>query len=332
MGYKESRGLNVLYSFKDLSNKNYRDYSSRIVDTNIRGLNKALLLRCSKQLREAFEEMNPHPELQPFFLEGIGMAAAISDNFMPRFIPLLKRDLLSDLLQDFGSGHQEFILRGAGRGLAEIPPFNLYSIVEKYPPSVRWFIIDGYGFQRGYFSIPKNRSSYNSPNFRYPYFERAYAQGLAGCLGFYLADQPHLATEYIKRMSGFDPYDLWSGLGSTVALLGAMDLESYLIWLNSDSSLKPYLATGIAFAARLLIPAGFNYQHLDEYAKNVWGLTAKDLAHRILGLQEYLKSSKMIDQSLYDINTDYQILRDTVLEEFINGSRLKNFTDRSGSD
>lgn len=332
MGYKESRGLNVLYSFKDLSNENYRDLSSRIVDINIRSLNQALLLRCSKQLREAFNELSPNPELQPFFLEGIGMAAAISDNFMPRVVPFFKRNFLDNLLTDFDLGHRELILRGAGRGLAEVPPFNLYTMVEKYPPSIRWYIIDGYGFQRSYFSIPKNPSSYKIPNFRYPYFKRAYTQGLTRCLGFYLADRPQLASEYINRMTGCDTYDLWSGLGSAVAFLGAMDLDSYLNWLNSDSILKPYLATGIAFASRLLIPAGFSYQHLDLYAQNVWKITAKDLASRVINLQEHLKTSKMIDQSLYDIDTDYQILRDTILEEFVNNDRLQNFADGNDSN
>lgn len=325
LGYSNKRGLAVLHSFKDLESEDYRRQSTEIVNFSISTMNHALSCRSAEQLKSEYEELNFASELRPFYLEGIGMAAAISDNYLPKIVPFVKRNFLESLLETFDRKYHELILFGAGRGMAEVPDFNLYRLVNRYLPSMRWLIIDGYGFQKGFFAIAKDSSTYSVPSFKFPYFERAYVQGLSRCLGFYLADQPDLTANYVNRFKDAKAYDIWSGIGSAVAFLGAVEVNQFAEWVESDPEIKPYLAAGVALAARLLVPAGFDHDMLDAYSEKIWKIKSKDLASRVISLQEHLENTQMPDQSLYDEDTDYQNLRDIVLDEYASESYLQKF-------
>ena len=129
LGYQEQRGIKVLNSFADLSTGPYQNYASEIVNTYISSLNKALISRSAEELYRDHEEHPCEDSFRPFQLEAIAMAAAISDNFLPSVVPFVKRDFLDQLIKVFGKSYGEMILLGAGRGMAEVPNFNV--VVDK---------------------------------------------------------------------------------------------------------------------------------------------------------------------------------------------------------
>ena len=329
LGYKEDRGVKVLNSFSDLSEGPYRDYAAEIVFTYINSLNRALISRSAAELHREYNENQAQKDLMPFQLEASAMAAAISDNYLPSVVPLVKRDFLDKLIEVFGNSYREMILLGAGRGMAEIPNFNLHSIVAKYPPEVRWLIMDGYGFQKGFFEFPKNRNQIYIPKFKFPYFHKAYAQGLGRSLGFYLADQPSKINSYLERIQGAEASDLWSGVGSAVAFLGALTPEQFDEWSNANSEYRQFIAVGLALACRLQTQCGWHYETTDSYCKMLWGVSAQEITARVLNLQAHLEATQMPDQSLYDEYTDYENLRDLIKEEFVAGTYLQKFQSSS---
>ncbi|MEE2925089.1 MAG: DUF1702 family protein [bacterium] len=329
LGYQEQRGVKVLNSFTDLSDGPYRSFASDIVNTYISSLNKALISRSAGELHREYDEKLGQKELRPFQVEAIAMAAAISDNFLPGIVPLVKRDFLDKLIEVFGSSYEEMILLGAGRGMAEIPNFNLYSIVAKYPPEVRWLIMDGYGFQKGFFEIPKNRSQIHLPKFKYPYFQKAYAQGLARSLGFFLADQPNKINSYLDRIQGAEASDLWSGVGSAIAFLATLTPEEFNEWSLSNTDYRQFIAVGLALACRLQTRCGWENETTNAYCEVLWGMSAKEITKRVLNLQAHLEATQMPDQSLYDEYTDYENLRDLIKDEFVAGTFLEQFQSTS---
>ena len=128
LGYKEERGLKVLNSFQDLSSGPYRNYASDIVHKYISCLNKSLISRSAAELHEEYESSLGDENLRPFHLEAIAMGAAISDNFLPAIVPIVKRDFLEKLIEVFGKSYEEMILLGWS-WYVEVPNFNLYSLV-----------------------------------------------------------------------------------------------------------------------------------------------------------------------------------------------------------
>lgn len=325
LGYQEHRGIKVLNSFTDLSTGPYQNYATEIVNTYISSLNKALISRSAEELHQNHEKHPCEESFRPFQLEAIAMGAAISDNFLPSVVPFVKRNFLDQLIEVFGKSYEEMILLGAGRGMAEVPNFNLYSLVAKYPPEVRWLIMDGYGFQKGFFEIPKNKSRIYIPKFKYPYFERAYAQGLARSLGFYLADQPSKIKGYIDRIQGAEASDLWSGVGSALAFLGALTPEEFKEWSLSNSDYSQFIAVGLALACRLQTRCGWQSETTNSYCEILWGISAKEITTRVLNLQAHLEATQMPDQSLYDEYTDYENLRDLIKDEYTAGTFLDEF-------
>tara|TARA_Y100000589_G_scaffold249569_1_gene237640 strand:+ start:383 stop:1438 length:1056 start_codon:yes stop_codon:yes gene_type:complete len=332
LGYKENRGVDIMHSFPDLSKGQYREYAAEIVFTYINSLNKALISRSAAELHREFTENQIQDDLLPFQLEALAMGAAISDNFLPAIVPFVKRDFLDKLIEVFGKTYLEMILLGAGRGMAEIPNFNLHAVVAKYPPEVRWLIMDGYGFQKGFFEFPKNRKYIYIPKFKYPYFHRAYAQGLARSLGFYLADQPGKISHYLERVQGAEASDLWSGAGSAVAFLGALTAEQFKEWCDNHSEYRQFIAVGLALACRLQTQCGWHFETTNAYCEVLWGTSAKEITNRVLNLQSHLEATQMPDQSLYDEYTDYENLRDLMKEEFLAGTYLQKFVSTTNAD
>ena len=325
LGYKEERGLTVLNSFKDLSSGPYRNYASDIVHKYIGSLNRSLISRSAAELHQEYEDSLDGENLKPFHLEAIAMGAAISDNFLPAIVPLVKRDFLDKLIEVFGKSYEEMILLGAGRGMAEVPNFNLYSLVAKYPPEVRWLIMDGYGFQKGFFEVPKNRAQIHIPKFKYPYFQKAYAQGLARSIGFFLADQPSKINGYLDRIQGAEPSDLWSGVGSAIAFLATLTPEQFNEWSLSNTDNRQFIAVGLALACRLQTRCGWHNKITNSYSEILWGMSAEEITSRVLNLQAHLEATQMPDQSLYDEYTDYENIRDLIKDEFLAGTRLEKF-------
>lgn len=154
-------------------------------------------------------------EWRGFAYEGVGIALAVYDSWRP------KGRRLVNLVSMTADTYIISIYIGAGMGLAMLrnkrPDLFL---AQQEQPVLRWMIMNGYGFFRGFFA----RKRYIAGQAQVPgleaYAHRIFDQGLGRAIWFANTGNIEQIVATIKSFPAERQIDLWNGVGFTCAYVG----------------------------------------------------------------------------------------------------------------
>jgi enediyne biosynthesis protein E3 len=214
-----------------------------------------------------------------FAYEGAGAALTVLDRFRPS-----PRRRFDALLHGPGEGFAVLLLVGSGLALARLSSRRLEEDTRDRDPEMRYFPVDGYGFERGVFGSASVVAGGQVPPLSV-YGRRAFDQGLGRGLWFREATDLGRIARTIAGLPPARHADIWSGVGLAIAYAGP-NTETTLATLAEASGVhRASVQLGVACAA-LLRSDGHNPSPYTERAASViCGRPAEriaEMARRIL--------------------------------------------------
>jgi hypothetical protein len=206
------------------------------------------------------------PELRGFAYEGATMAFTVLD-------AMGRGQRTRDLLLGPGQPHIFLAYIGIGFAMARLPRRLWKKVLPDltgtpYHPTMSWFAVDGYGFDRAYFDTKRwvDEQTISPP---YPwegapdYFQRAVDQGIGRALWFiHGAQVPDIAAA-VERFAGHRHADLWSGVGLAATFAGGSDAAGLRALVRAAGAHQGEMAQGSVFAAKARTYAGFVPAHTE---------------------------------------------------------------------
>jgi hypothetical protein len=220
------------------------------------------------------------PEHRGFAYEGVTMAFTILDA-MRGGRGTRTRDLL------LGSGQPHIFLAyiGIGFAMARLPRPLWRNVIPDlsgtpYHPTMSWFAVDGYGFDRAYFETRRwvDRQEIPAP---YPfqgtpdYFPRAVDQGIGRALWFIHGAVVPNVVAAVNRFAAHRRADLWSGVGLAATFAGGGTPASLAPLRRAAGDAWPELAQGAVFAAKARTYSGTVPPHTEAAVSALAGLTVE---------------------------------------------------------
>ena len=241
------------------------------------------------------------PEFRGFAYEGAAMALALLDAILPG------PSRITEFMEGSGKRHIYMLHVGAGWAYARLPwlRWRIERVIHKFDPVLRWLVLDGYGFHRGYFHFKTPLSSALkrlSVGARHVFY-----QGLGRSLWFV-----HGCDRYqiLKTISGFPALyqgDAWSGIGLACAYAGGVQAADMEKVVSLAGRFDSALAQGAAFAAKARQLAGNEAAHTEQACAVLAGVSAEQAA-------------TLCDRALTQVNRNssspYQQWRELLLNYF----------------
>jgi Protein of unknown function (DUF1702) len=212
------------------------------------------------------------PELRGIAYEGAGMGLMLLDSLLPT------RNRVQDFIAGPGARYRCLVYIGAGLVLPRVPR-SARRYVERQDPLRRWFVMDGYGFYRGFFSWRETVNEHRVPARLHGYARRAFDQGLGRSFWFSTGAN---VERIIATTSGFPAArqgDLWSGIGLACAYAaGVMDRTAIQRLLDAAGGFQPDLAVGAAIASVFREESGDPAPHTDLACDVIWHRPSSEVA------------------------------------------------------
>jgi hypothetical protein len=221
------------------------------------------------------------PAHRGFAYEGATMAAVVLDVMGPRR-GRRARDLV------LGPGHPHIFLTyiGVGFALSRLPRALWRRALpdltgSPYHPVMSWLAVDGYGFDRAYFStrrwvdeqyVPKPYPWDGSP----AYFPRAVDQGIGRALWFIHGARPAAVTAAVARFAAHRQRDLLAGVGLAASFAGGCGADDLAALRDAAGERWPELAVGAVFAAKARRYAGHAPPHTEVATRALAGVSADE--------------------------------------------------------
>ncbi len=206
-----------------------------------------------------------------FAFEGAAMGLSLLDCVLP-----WKKGRLNRFLRGPGQAHAYMVHAGAGWAHAKMGHSLRSSMryVDRFDRLLRWLIVDGYGFCKGYFDWKEYVAGVKRKSVASDYAGRAFDQGLGRSLWFVEgADVCSIG----KRIASFpEPRraDLWSGVGLACAYAGGVDRGAVMKLRDVADTFRPEVAQGAAFAAKARQRAGNPTDHTEMACQVLCGIPA----------------------------------------------------------
>lgn len=183
------------------------------------------------------------PELRGIAYEGAGMGLALLDATLPW------RHRLQAFVDGPGAPYRHLVYIGAGIVLPRMP-HDRQRYIAQYDPLLRWFVIDGFGFYKGYMAPGRTVDEHVIPSRLRGYSRRAFDQGVGRSLWFGTgADVARIERE-IGRYAPHRQKDLWSGIGLACAYAAdVVDQTAIEGLMTAADEHVPDLAVGMAMAS-----------------------------------------------------------------------------------
>jgi enediyne biosynthesis protein E3 len=219
----------------------------------------------------AMLEANP-AKVRGIAYEGVGMGLTLLDFLLP-----YKKRVRRFLDGPCGPYRPLFYI-GVGIALPRLPVDPL-RVVARYDDADRWFIIDGYGFYRGFFDSHASLDQHSRPDWLTGEAARCFDNGLGRSLWFLSSANPQRIAATIQ---GFPPVrrgDLWGGIGLACGYAGGvLDRDGVGQLLDASGSDAGDFAVGVAVAAVFRQQTNLPEDHTDVACDVVWGANSGEVA------------------------------------------------------
>jgi hypothetical protein len=220
--------------------------------------------------------------LRGFAYEGAGAALTVLDRFRPtshrRFDALLR-----------GPGEPFAVLLhvGAGLALARLSR-DIEEDTGERDPEMRYFPIDGYGFERGVFAGARVVANGEVPPLS-AYGRRAFDQGLGRGLWFREATDLGRIARTIAGLSPARHADLWSGVGLAIAYAGPNTEATLAALAEAAGPHRPSVQLGVACASFLRSQGRNPSPYTERAASVLCGLPAERAAEAARRIMQALR-------------------------------------------
>lgn len=254
------------------SNPGIRNHLENIGRTFLRGYSAALTHHDQNLLVQSLDQVPP--EQRGFAYEGTAMALALQDGIT------FGGDTFASFVKGVGRRHIYMLHVGAGWAYARLPwtRHHIERTFTKLDPTLRWLVIDGYGFHQGYFKGKTRAMSDVSTSRLSEHGRHVFYQGLGRSLWFIDGADVHRICRSISQFSPLYHNDVWSGVGLACAYAGGI-AHATIAELRQASGLHAAaLAQGAAFAAKARQLAGNPAPHTDMACSVVCGMPAQQAA------------------------------------------------------
>lgn len=214
------------------------------------------------------------PQHSGFAFEGAAMALALLDCLDPS-----SRRRLDTFLAGDGAAHSYMVHVGAGWIIGRIPWLKVapHRYAAKFDSTLRWLVVDGFGFHEGYFHWKAVNRSRQGSRLK-GYTAHAFDQGLGRSIWFVEAcSAPDVATTILSFDSS-RRRDLWSGVGLASAYAGGASASAVKYMVDVAGPYSGAYAQGVAFAAKARQCAGNMAVHTEEACRVACQMSAADAA------------------------------------------------------
>jgi hypothetical protein len=234
------------------------------------------------------------PEMRGFAYEGATMAFTIRD-------VMGRGRRAQQFLMGPAQPHIFLTYIGIGFAMARLPrrlwPKVLPDLTgSAYYPTMSWLAVDGYGFDRAYFSTGRWVDEQFVPS-PYPwagdpeYFLRAVDQGIGRALWFIHGAH---TTQVAARVDGFAPHrraDLWAGVGLAATFAGGADEAALAALRSRAGAFRPDLSTGATLAAKARDYAGHVPAYTAVATQALTGMTVPQAVALADGTEDAARTS-----------------------------------------
>lgn len=218
------------------------------------------------------------PEHRGFAYEGVTMAFTILDAMRGG-----RGTRTRELLRGSGQPHIFLAYIGIGFAMARLPRRLWGNVIPDlsgtpYHPTMSWFAVDGYGFDRAYFETERVVDKQYVPA-PYPfqgapgYFPRAVDQGIGRALWFIHGAGVPGVVSAVNRFAEARRPDLWSGVGLAATFAGGGTAATLAQLRREAGPAWPELAQGAVFAAKARTYSGTVPEHTDVAVSALAGVS-----------------------------------------------------------
>ncbi len=221
-------------------------------------------------------------EMRSYAYEGAAMGLTGLDSLLPW------KKRLQAYMDGPGAPHIYMVHIGVGEALALLRRKPEPFIARMQDPVLRWLVMEGYGFNKGFFGrkryveeqfVPKHLSSYGC---------HIFDQGLGRCIWFLSGANVERIAATIAAFPTARQADLWVGIGVACTYVGGVDRATVEALQKAAGPYTPQIAMGAAFVAKGRQLAGNPVPHTELVCELLWGLTADQAADKTTAAFENL--------------------------------------------
>jgi enediyne biosynthesis protein E3 len=210
-------------------------------------------------------------ELRGFAYEGAALGLTGLDCLLPW------RNRLQAFLDGPGSAHIYMVHIGMGEALAMLrqrpEPF-----LARLDPVLRWLVMDGYGFHKGFFSRRRYIEQQAVPSHLSAYARRIFDQGLGRSIWFLVGANIERVAARIAVFPPARQADLWAGIGVACAYAGGAERADIERLRQVAGIYRPQLSLGTAVVAKGRQRAGNPAAHSDLACRILCGMSSDQAA------------------------------------------------------
>jgi enediyne biosynthesis protein E3 len=272
-------------------------------------------LALTSSVQDFTRHLKTDDQYKGFCFEGAAMAKALTDWLSVR----THRELETLMADPIGNKHVYMLHVGAGWAYARLP-VNIEQKIERFDPTLRWLIIDGYGFHQGYFKTRKYVEKKELPSgLKQAHSRKVFYQGLGRSLWFVDCATP---ARIANRISGFPAQfhgDLWSGVGLACTYAGGAEAVEIMELKTLSNGYFDHLAQGCVFAAKARQRAELITPENELACKLICGVTIKEAA---------LLADKCLDELSPSLNSEerYSNWRRSIRDAFSKKAEYENIS------
>ena len=263
----------------------------------------------SNKLEVLVPQLNKIPlEMRSYAYEGAAMGLTLFD-FLPPWKNRLKAYIAGP-----GAPHIYMVHIGVGEALALFHRKPEPFIARMEDRVICWLVMEGYGFNKGFFAGRRYIDEQSIPTYLSPYGCRIFDQGLGRSIWFLAGANVERIAATIAAFPFARQADLWVGIGVACTYVGGVDRATVEALEKASGPYKPYMAMGAAFVAKGRQLAGNPVPHTGLVCDVFWGLTADQAA-------------AITTTAFEDLPTDgpepaFEILQQRILAEFARRTEL----------
>jgi hypothetical protein len=226
-----------------------------------------------------FEDLIPLLDTIPLDMRSYAYeGAAIGLTAMDWMLPWKKR--LRAYIAGPGAPHIYMVHIGIGESLALMhrrPERFMQHLEDRV---LCWLVMEGYGFNKGFFSRRRYIDKQKVPGHLSPYARRIFDQGLGRSIWFLDGADVEQIVATIAAFPAPRQADLWAGVGVACTYVGGVNRAAIEALQQAAGPYAPQMAMGAAFVAKGRQLAGNPVPHTDLVCDILWGLTAEQAAYQ----------------------------------------------------
>jgi enediyne biosynthesis protein E3 len=213
--------------------------------------------------------------MRGFAVEGASMAIWLLDSLINR------RHRKWDQFYERVCVRQPYIAHvGVGWALAKLPWTKRHPerYLDRFDSTLKWLVIDGYGFHEGYFRTRRWVEETEVPKWLSTYGRRVFDQGLGRSLWFVCGADPSQIVMSINRFAEERHRDLWSGVGLACSYAGGCTPQEISSLMTYADGYCGHFQQGVAFGCEARARAGSLTENSEVVCALVCGRSASEVA------------------------------------------------------